>query len=128
MLGNGKLRLPKIGDVRVRWSRDLPAEPSSVTVIRDAAGRFFASPVVETAPRPLPETAAECGIDLGLGHFAVLDNETKVSAPRFLRRAERKLKRAQRDLARRQKGSANREKAQISGDGCAPCVKCRGSR
>jgi len=39
----GKLRLPKIGDVPVRWSRRLPAVPSSVTVIRDAAGRYFAS-------------------------------------------------------------------------------------
>src|ERR1019366_717862 len=39
----GKLRLPKIGDVPVRWSRELPAEPSSVTVIKDAAGRYFAS-------------------------------------------------------------------------------------
>ncbi len=36
----GKLRLPKIGDVPVRWSRNLPAEPSSVTVVKDAAGRF----------------------------------------------------------------------------------------
>jgi len=28
VLGNGRLRLPKIGDVEVRWSRDLPAAPS----------------------------------------------------------------------------------------------------
>jgi putative transposase len=34
----GKLRLPKIGDVEVHWSRDLPSAPSSVTVIMDAAG------------------------------------------------------------------------------------------
>ena len=47
VLGNGRLRLPKIGDVEVRWSRGLPAAPSSVTVIRDAVGRFFASFVVE---------------------------------------------------------------------------------
>ncbi|GAB2464831.1 hypothetical protein GCM10027187_36060 [Streptosporangium sandarakinum] len=38
----GRLSLPKIGDVDVRWSRDLPSEPSSVTVIQDAAGRYFA--------------------------------------------------------------------------------------
>src|SRR5260370_32677605 len=88
VLGNGRLRLPKIGDVKVRWSRDLPAQPSSVTVIRDAAGRFFASFVVEVAPAPLPGTDAECGIDLGLGHFAVLDDGAKVTAPRFLRRGE----------------------------------------
>ncbi|MEU8060427.1 RNA-guided endonuclease InsQ/TnpB family protein, partial [Microbispora bryophytorum] len=60
----GKLRLPKIGDVPVRWSRDLPSEPSSVTVVKDAAGRYFASFVVETSNQPLPESAAEVGIDL----------------------------------------------------------------
>jgi len=113
VLGNGRLRLPKVGDVEVRWSRRLPAVPTSVTVIRDAAGRFFASFVVEVSPEPLPETDAGCGIDLGLGHFAVLDDGTKVSAPRFLRRAENKLRRAQRALSRKQKGSANREKARV---------------
>jgi putative transposase len=113
VLDNGKLRLPKVGDVAVRWSRSLPSAPSSVTVIRDAAGRFFASFVVEVAPDPLPETEGECGIDLGLGHFAVLDDGTKVSAPRFLRRAEKKLKRTQKDLSRKQKGSKSREKARV---------------
>jgi putative transposase len=113
VLENGRLRLPKIGDVSVRWSRDLPATPSSVTVIRDAAGRFFASFVVEVSPEPLPETSAECGIDLGLGHFAVLDDGTKVTAPRFLRRAEKKLRKAQKGLSRKQKGPANGEKARV---------------
>jgi putative transposase len=113
VLENGRLRLPKVGDVEVRWSRPLPAVPSSVTVIRDAAGRFFASFVVEVTPEPLPETSAECGIDLGLGHFTVTDDGTKVCAPRFLRRAEKKLRRAQKDLSRKQKGSKNREKARV---------------
>jgi putative transposase len=111
VLGNGRLRLPKIGDVEVRWSRELAAEPSTVTVIRDSAGRFFVSFVVEASREPLPDTGRECGIDLGLGHFAVLDDGTKVAAPRFLRRAEKKLKRAQKDLSRKQKGSKRREKA-----------------
>jgi putative transposase len=113
VLGSRRLRLPKVGDVLVRWSRVLPAVPSSVTVVRDAAGRFFASFVVETSPGPLPQADRECGIDLGLTHFAVLDDGTKVAAPRFLRRAEKKLKRVQRDLARKQAGSANREKARV---------------
>jgi len=113
VLDSGKLRLPKAGDVAVRWSRPLPSAPSSVTVIRDAAGWFFASFVVEVSAEPLPETGRECGIDLGLGHFAVLDDGTKVSAPRFLRRAEKKLKRAQGDLSRKHKRSANREKARV---------------
>ena len=58
VLPDGKLRLPKIGDVPVRWSRPLPSEPSSVTVIKDSAGRYFAVFVVETEPGALPETGA----------------------------------------------------------------------
>jgi putative transposase len=114
VLGNGKLRLPKIGDVPVRWSRPLPSGPSSVTVIRDSAGRYFASFVIETQPGILPETKPVVGIDLGLKHFAVLSDGTKITAPRFLRRAEKRLKRAQRDLSRKQKGSKNRDKARLS--------------
>jgi putative transposase len=53
------------------------------------------------------------GIDLGLGHFAVLDDGTKIASPRFLRRAEKKLRRAQKDLPRKDKGSRNREKARV---------------
>ncbi|WP_204030919.1 RNA-guided endonuclease InsQ/TnpB family protein, partial [Sinosporangium siamense] len=107
----GGLHLPKIGAMRVRWSRDLPSEPSSVTVIKDASGRYFASFVVETGEEPLPETGGEVGIDLGLTHFAVLSNGRKIDNPRFLRRYERRLKKAQRALSRKEKGSANRSKA-----------------
>jgi putative transposase len=113
VLDNGRLRLPKIGDVPVRWSRDLPADPSSVTVIQDAAGRYFASFVVAAGPVPLPEVQSEVGIDLGLTHFAVLSDGTKVTAPRFLRRAGRKLRRLQKALCRKAKGSQNRRKAVV---------------
>jgi len=109
----GKLRLPKIGDVPVRWSRPLPSEPSSVTVVKDCAGRYFASFVVQTGPRTLPAVEPVAGIDLGLTHFAVLSDGRKISAPRFLRRAEQLLKRRQRDLSRKQKGSAHRAKARV---------------
>jgi putative transposase len=108
-----RLRLPKIGDVEVRWSRDLPSAPSSVTVIVDAAGRYFASFVVQAGDDPLPEATAEVGIDLGLTHFAVLSDGRKVANPRFLRRAERKLRKAQQALSRKARGSSNRDKARI---------------
>jgi putative transposase len=113
VLDNGRLRLPKIGDVEVRWSRSLPSDPSSVTVIRDAAGRYFASFVVQTTDEPLPSSESGVGIDLGLTHFAVLSDGTKVAAPKFLRRAARKLKRLQQALSRKQRGSANRKKAVV---------------
>lgn len=107
------LRLPKIGDVRVKWSRRLPSTPSTVTVIKDAAGRYFCSFVVTTAPETLPPVTSQVGIDLGLGHFAVLSDGTKIDSPRFLRRAEKRLKRAQRSLSRKAKGSHNRENARL---------------
>jgi putative transposase len=109
----GKLRLPKIGDVPVRWSRPLPSKPSSVTVIKDSSGRYFASFVIEAEPGPLSETDTVTGIDLGLTHFAVLSDGRKIASPGFLRRAEEKLRRAQKVLSRKQRGSKNREKARI---------------
>ncbi|MFG2726650.1 RNA-guided endonuclease InsQ/TnpB family protein [Streptomyces canus] len=115
----GRLSLPKIGAVRVKWSRVLPAVPSSVTVILDAAGRYFASFVIDTdsatdrARWDAPEPGSGVGIDLGLTHFAVLSDGTKIDSPRFLRRAEKKLKKAQRELSRKQKGSKNRAKARL---------------
>lgn len=109
----GKLRLPKIGDVEVRWSRALPSQPSSVTVTKDASGRYFASFVVEVPETTLPTTTKEVGIDLGLTTFAVLSDGTKIASPRFLRKAERKVRRAQQSLSRKEKGSNNRTKARV---------------
>jgi len=113
VLGNGRLRLPKIGDLRVVWSRQLPAEPSSVTIVMDAAGRYYASFVVQAVDEPLPLAEPEVGIDLGLTHFAVLSDGTKVTAPKFLRRAARNLRRLQKAMCRKAKGSNNRKKAVV---------------
>jgi len=113
VLANRKLRLPKIGDVPVRWSRPLPSEPSSVTVVKDAAGRYFANFVIEVGPVPLPMTRPVVGIDLGLTHFAVLSDGTKIASPQFLRRAEKTLRRRQRVLCRKRNGSANQAKARV---------------
>lgn len=115
----GRLSLPKIGDVKVKWSRVLPVVPSSVTVIVDAAGRYFASFVIDTddetdrARWGDPDPWAAIGIDLGLTYFAVLSDGTKIGSPRFLRRAEKKLRKAQRELSRKKKGSRNRAKARL---------------
>ena len=48
------LRLSKVGSIPITWSRELPAEPSSVTLMKDAAGRYFASFVVEVERPKLP--------------------------------------------------------------------------
>ncbi|WP_280402678.1 RNA-guided endonuclease InsQ/TnpB family protein [Nocardia carnea] len=110
---NGRLYVAKVGEVKVAWSRDLPSAPSSVTIVKDAVGRYFASFVVRVCAKPLPETSAEVGIDLGLSTFAVLSDGKTIASPRFLRQAERKLRRAQKALSRKDVGSKNRAKARI---------------
>jgi len=59
--GNGRLFVAKVGEVRVRWSRDLPSQPSSVTIIGEPDGHFYASFVVEVAASPLPATTGKPG-------------------------------------------------------------------
>jgi IS605 OrfB family transposase len=111
LLPNRRLRLPKIGDVKVRWSRELPSEPSSVTVSMDGAGRYHASFVLEVAETPLPAADTAVGVDLGLTSFAALSTGEKVDNPRWLRQREQALRRSQRNMARKQAESNNREKA-----------------
>jgi IS605 OrfB family transposase len=110
VLPNGRLHLPKVGDLRVRWSRELPSAPSSVTITLDGAGRYHASFVVQVQEAPRPSTRTEVGIDLGLTHFATLSTGEKVANPRWLRQRQKALRRAQRSLSRRQTGSNNRER------------------
>jgi putative transposase len=106
-----RLYVAKAGDIRVEWSRDLPSEPSSVTVIREPDGRYYASFVVEREATPLPACDREIGVDLGLASLVVTSDGDVTSNPRFYRAAQRRLRRAQRVLSRRQKGSASRAKA-----------------
>jgi putative transposase len=118
VLDNGRLRLPKIGDLKVAWSRDLPTGPSSVTVLKTPAGKYYASFVVAVEDgsqmlEPLADAEAETGVDLGLTHFAVLRGGKVIESPKFFRKLERKLKKAQRALTRKTKGSANRAKARL---------------
>ncbi|MGX6511668.1 RNA-guided endonuclease InsQ/TnpB family protein [Rhodococcus sp. SJ-2] len=92
------------------------SEVSSVVLVQacqDAAGRYFASFVVETTDEPLPELDTEIGIDLGLDTFAVASDGTVIASPKFFRRAERRLRKAQQNLSRTQKGGNNRAKARI---------------
>ncbi|WP_063035822.1 RNA-guided endonuclease InsQ/TnpB family protein [Nocardia grenadensis] len=108
---NRRLYVAEVDELALRWSRELPSDPSSVTIVKDASGRYFASFVVQTDDSPLPPVQAEVGIDLGLSTFAVLSDGKTIASPRFLRQAERRLRKAQQDLSRKEKGSKSRAKA-----------------
>jgi putative transposase len=111
---NGRLCVAKVGHVRVRWSRDLPAEPSSVTIIREPDGNYYASFVVDVPATPLPVVGRESGVDVGLSRLATIADtdggRTDIANPKHLERRLCKLRRLEREKSHRQKGSANRDK------------------
>jgi len=111
MRDDGRVYLAKIGEVKVRWSRELPSDPSSVTAIQEPDGRYYLSFVCDRDAQPLAASDREVGIDLGLDRLVVTSDGEIVDNPRFLRKRQRKLAYLQRAVSRKQKGSANRRKA-----------------
>ena len=105
--------LAKIGHVKVVFSRPLPSKPSSVTIIKDTTGRYFASFVVEVPEEIAPQTQSSCGIDLGLTHFAILSTGEKVENPRWHKKMLRKIKKANRRLSKAKKDSNRRKKRKL---------------
>jgi len=117
VVGHG-VQVPKIGRVRLRLSQPVVGTTKSATFTRNACGHWFVTPVAERqAPAvdlsaPGPERTV--GLDLGLKDAIACSDGTRVAAPRFYRRGERKLRRSQRVLSRREKGSRNRAKARTN--------------
>jgi putative transposase len=107
-----KVFLAKIGCIKTKWSRPLPSEASSVTVIKDTAGRYFLSFVVEVQPEVKPASNKSVGIDLGIKAFAALSTGERVVSPNYLK-LDRKIRRSQRKLSRRSKTSKRRERMRL---------------
>lgn len=114
---DGRLYLAKIADpLNIVWSRPVPegAVPTTVTVSRDAAGRWFVSLLCQdTSVQPLPAGDNAVGVDAGLDHLLTLSTGEKIANPRHERQDRARLAKAQRELSRKTKGSANRTKARL---------------
>ncbi|MEV0667024.1 RNA-guided endonuclease InsQ/TnpB family protein [Actinomadura luteofluorescens] len=111
---DGHLTLAKMTKpLDIRWSRPLPqgAEPSTVTVSRDSAGRWFVSLLCQDAISASPATNTAVGIDAGITSLVALSTGEKIANPRHERRDRARLAKAQRHLSRKAPGSANRDKA-----------------
>jgi putative transposase len=109
------LRIAKIGNLPIRLSRPIPkgARISTLTISKDAAGRYFASMLTTDEVVAKPVVDSKIGIDLGLTHFAILSTGEKIASPKAFATNEKKLAKAQRALAKKQRGSANRKKAKL---------------
>ncbi|MCK9868204.1 transposase [Nocardiopsis dassonvillei] len=111
---DGQLTLAKMAEpLNIVWSRPLPegARPSTVTVSRDAAGRWFVSLLCEDTITPAPATRDAVGVDAGITSVVTLSTGEKAANPRHERRDRARLAKAQRALSRKQPGSANRDRA-----------------
>ncbi len=107
-----RIKLPKLGFVKFKKSREVTGEIKSVTVSKNILGRYYISVLCEVKIEKIPKIDKNIGIDLGIKEFCFTSDNTKVSNPRFLRKSEQKLKKAQRKLSKRAKGSKNRFKQQ----------------
>ncbi|MEM8779212.1 MAG: transposase [Cyanobacteria bacterium P01_G01_bin.49] len=106
-----EIYLAKIGNIKPIWSKELPSDPSSVTVIKDCANRYFLSFVVEVEPIQLAAKNQSIGIDLGIKTFAVMSDGTKAESPNYSI-LDRRIRKLQKKLARQPKDSKRRKKTQ----------------
>ena len=97
----------------IRWSRRFAGTPTTATVSRDPAGRYFVSMLVEETMAPLPVANAVIGVDVGLKDIVVTSEGVASGNPRHTAKHAARLEKYQRRLARKQQGSSNRRKAKL---------------
>ncbi|MFM7545737.1 MAG: hypothetical protein ACKO3I_04375, partial [Synechococcales cyanobacterium] len=100
----GEVFFANSSNLEPMWSRELPSEPSSVTVIKDYANRYFCSFVVEIQPVQVDAKNQNIGIDLGNNPFAVMSDGSKAERPNYSKHV-RKMHKLQKTLVCQQKGS-----------------------
>ena len=111
---NGELKLAKCDKpLDICWSRTLPSNPTTVTVSKDHAGRYFVSCLCEFEPTLLPITDKKVGIDVGIKDLFVTSDGFKSGNPRHTAKYAAKLAKYQRRLAKKKLGSKNRLKAKV---------------
>lgn len=112
MAGN-RIKLPKIGLVKIKQSRFFDGKIHSATVSRTASGKYFVSLCVSEETELLPNAGGKVGLDVGLKCFCTDSNGHTVENPRVLRHLSQKLAREQRRFSRKLPRSSNHEKARI---------------
>ena len=111
---NGKLKLPKLGFVKIKQHRLFNGKIKSATISKNPSGKYYVSILVDAdIDLTLPENDNAVGIDLGIKSFAITSDGEIFDNPKFLRKSEKRLKKLQRDLSRCKKGSKNRQKCRI---------------
>lgn len=112
---NGILKIAKNEEpLNIRWSRKFFGEPTSVTISKDCANRYFVSFAIEEPICTLPKLSNTIGIDVGIKDVYVSSDGFRSGAPQYTRKYEEKLAKRQRQLSKKVKGSKNRAKAKLN--------------
>ena len=98
---NEKVKLPKVGWVKVKAHRQVKGLIKSATISKTTTGKYFISILCEEKILPLAKTDSALGIDLGLENFATLSTGDKIKNPRFLVSLSKTLAKEQKVLSRR---------------------------
>ena len=117
-ISNGYLKLPKIGQVRLKQHRAVPNgyRLKSVTVSQTPGGKYYASILFQyedQVQEKEKEMQRFLGLDFSMHELYRDSNGNEPAYPRYYRKAEKKLAREQRRLSKMQKGSNNRSKQRI---------------
>jgi len=111
-LNGKKLKVTPFGEINIRIHREVIGAVKTLTLKREASGKWYAILATEEKPKPPAENnGSQVGIDLGLVNFAVLSDGTVIKNPKHLRKYEKLLKKKQSELSFKKKGSQNRKKA-----------------
>jgi len=110
----GEVRVPKVGWVRFRWSRQIPCEVRSFRVNRDRAGRWHVAFAVIPPPVAGPGTGEVVGVDRGVAVSAALSSGELLSIPGLRASEAQRLRRLRRRLARAQRGSNGRTRLKVA--------------
>lgn len=110
-----RIRLPKVGLVRIEQSREFYGRILSVTITKTATEKYFVSLCVEEdmVDNLKRNDGGQVGIDVGLKKFCTFSNGKVVANPRILRRLSKKLTKAQYSLSRRKFDGKNRNRQRI---------------
>ena len=109
----GVVLVPKLGWVRFRWSRRVPAA-RSYRVIRDRAGRWHVAFAAVPSALPAPGNGEVVGVDRGIVVSFALSTGVVFNAPELRPAERRRLRLLQRRLARQRKGSRRRERTRLA--------------
>ena len=112
-LKDDHIYLSKIGDVYVKFHRQIEGNVKRVTVRRTACTKWYVSLTIEAedTPAPIVDLNKVIGIDVGLSSFLTMSDGSCVLNPRFFRTEEKELVRVQRKLSKTEKGSSERKEA-----------------